>query len=102
MQQKTEISIQSIWQKGDKICRITSTGELKRVSTFRFSGYNPFPCFSMQSTFTVISKWMQENGWERKPGGYRDTTTTISEDGKVSEVYRTKEIFVPVPEEAVK
>ena len=100
MQQKTEIAIQSIWQKGNEICRIYSSGLFGgRVSTFRFSGYNPFPCYSMESTFTVIEEWMKANGWTRKPGGFRVTTTTFFNDnGDKVKVYETKETYIPVPE----
>ena len=100
MKQKTEISIQSIWQKGNEICRIYSSGLYGgRVSTFRFSGYNPFPCYSMESTFTVINQWMKENGWTKKPGGFRVTTTTFCNDDKeIIKVYETKETYIPVLE----
>lgn len=95
-------TIMSIWQKEDKICRIQSTQEGNGTPIFVFRGYNPFPCFNMKSTFTIINKWMKENGWERKPGGYK--VVTIDEiDPETGELLwhsSTRETYIPVEKPA--
>lgn len=80
----TKIIITSNWEKDGKVCRVLSERDIvlepnsrKRVpvpvATFQFSGYNPLPCYSMQSTFEIVSQWMYKNGW--KPSGNRSTET---------------------------
>ena len=43
------------------------------IATFFFSGWNPFPCYSMQSTFGVVAKWLYANGW--RPNGNSSVKT---------------------------
>lgn len=70
----TKVIFTSDWENDKKICHVHSKREIIRdiatgatyptsVATFQFSGWNPFPCYSMHSTFGVVAKWMRENGW---------------------------------------
>lgn len=54
----------SIWKKDGKVCKVHSTWKKGSTNiTFQFTGWNPFPCFSMMSTYPVVAKWLQDNGW---------------------------------------
>lgn len=93
----------SHWKKGDKSCIIRSEKSADndywdRVSTFTFSGYNPFPCYSMKSTYKVISAWMKENGWECKPNGYNACIYNIIDNGtgEVVTTCSSSTVYVPV------
>lgn len=56
----------SYWKKGCKICRIeTEKDATSHISKCRFHGDNPFPCYSMTTTFSVLAEWLRNNGWER-------------------------------------
>lgn len=65
----------SIWVKGEKKLRLFSSSEdqAKKTREFFFTGYNPFPCYSMESTFHIVAAWLKANGWERQPGGFVTT-----------------------------
>lgn len=70
----------SIWVKGEKKLRLFSSSEdqAKKTREFFFTGYNPFPCYSMESTFHIVAAWLKANGWERQPGGF--ITTSVSNE----------------------
>ena len=56
-----------------KICRVYSS--IKNGKNFlTFIGWNPFPCYSMETTWRVFVKWMTENGWEEAKGITRIVT----------------------------
>lgn len=75
MKKPEQVTITSDWEKDGKICHITSLKEVipwadghekpEKYGKFSFTGYNPFPCREMRSTFVLIEKWMRENGWKR-------------------------------------
>lgn len=69
----------SIWRKDGKQLRLFSNeNNGEKVKRFYFVGHNPFPCYSMNSTFHVVADWLKANGWERQPGGF-ETITRESE-----------------------
>lgn len=69
----TELVVSSVW-KNDKgwICNIHSTTYFNKKSptapTITFSGYNPFPCYSMVAPYSTVASWMAKNGWKQLPG----------------------------------
>ncbi len=74
MKRATKLIYTSTWKKEDKRCHITSEKQIRQqgidpainpIGTFTFAGHNPFPCYSMKSTYGVITRWMRENGWTR-------------------------------------
>ena len=82
-----EITYISRWVKNGRRLTVYSNGkEGEKIKTFTFSGpVNPFPCFSMKSTFDVLSSWLMNNEWNRIPGCEQHVTThTIDYDGSVS------------------
>lgn len=91
----------SIWVKGEKKLRLFSSSEdqVKKTREFFFTGYNPFPCYSMESTFHIVAAWLKANGWERQPGGFETIVRECKCDGGdgyetiVRETIRTR--FVP-------
>lgn len=62
---------QSIWTKDNRICKVNSRANYKNGHpdkiVFTFIGWNPFPCYSMVSTYPVVAKWLTENGWTKMP-----------------------------------
>lgn len=100
-----EITV-SIWEKDGKKCRVISTkgncvlcGGVSMIPVFTFTGYNPFPCFSMKASWKAVSAWLTENGWERKPGGSRTLVfdETSSETGELVNTETVIEKYIPVP-----
>ena len=57
----------SRWQHiaSGKICAVVSKNKGGAVSEFSILGYNPLPCMTFQGTYTILAKWLQENGWVR-------------------------------------
>ncbi len=51
--------------KGEKKCKVTSQ---RKGNNFivTFCGWNPFPCYSMETSWSTFKKWMNENGWIEK------------------------------------
>lgn len=57
----------SWWGKDKLVTKMVS--EYKngnKIGTFEFQIYNPFPCYSMRSTYGVVSGWLKANGWTRR------------------------------------
>lgn len=84
-----KVIIVSDWRKDGKICHVRSEKKmvegvicphLAKVGTFTFTGYNPFPCYSMKSTFEVVSKWLYENGWEKEGSIYETYYNVLSDE----------------------
>ena len=66
----------SVWKREDgKQLKLFSRSERgnEKEKEFHFSGYNPFPCKRMISTFGIVENWLKANGWERVPGGFVST-----------------------------
>jgi len=57
----------SAWKKDGNICNVHTTKEIcgKRIADISFTGTNPFPCYSMKSTYGVVAEWLKENGWTK-------------------------------------
>lgn len=34
----------------------------------RFQGWNPFPCYQMETSWKVFTEWMANNGWMETNG----------------------------------
>ena len=90
----------SIWRKDGKQLRLFSNGnDGEKVKRFYFVGHNPFPCYSMNSTFHIVAEWLKANVWERQPGGFETIVRECKCDGGdgyetiVRETIRTR--FVP-------
>lgn len=109
MREPTKITIESVWRKNNLKCRIKSEKEFctppdfelnrpSRKAKVTFAGYNPFPCYSMETTIGVLVKWMRDNDWERIPGGYREIVYYIVDDvtGEIHGTTVEKETYVPV------
>ena len=82
-----EITYISRWVKDGYGLTVFSNGkEGEKIKTFTFSGpINPFPCFSMESTFEVLSGWLRNNGWKQIPGYEKHVIThSVDYDGSVS------------------
>lgn len=65
---------ESKWVKGDKECTVhsfrgTENGNRDGLWKVTFTGWNPFPCYRMETTMGVLFNWLKENGWTRIPGG---------------------------------
>ena len=101
IQRETDICIISVWEKDGKRCRIYS--HRKRVNhpntcSIRVTGDNPFPCYEMKTTFNVVRKWMEENGWKRNQWS-RFTelvTETNSETGELISMNNNVREYIPV------
>jgi len=100
---KTRVTYRSYWEKGNKKCIVVSesqtlaNGKLGKAKEFYFAGYNPFPCFSMMSTYDVVEKWMQDNGWNRTSGSDVTfiTDEICDETGEV--YYQSKQVYHYIP-----
>lgn len=83
------------WVKENLRCRIISqreflsNGNLSKISTIIVAGDNPFPCYSMTSTYHVVAEWMCENGWEPVSGYRKETRYDVIDDhtGEVINTY---------------
>ena len=69
---KSYISFESTWHKGSQWVTVRSirsvlpNDDVETRSTFIFLGpHNPFPCYSMISTYEVIREWFISNGWSK-------------------------------------
>lgn len=82
-----EITYISRWVKDGYRLTVFSKGkEGEKIKTFTFSGpINPFPCFSMKSTFDVLSAWLRNNEWVQISGYEKHVIThSVDYDGSVS------------------
>ncbi len=86
MKKATNVIMESTWQKDGKTCKVCSEKAIvnngykalpSRRGTFTFKGCNPFPCYSMESTYESVSAWLLSNGWKRAA---RTTSITIFYD----------------------
>jgi hypothetical protein len=63
-----EITYVSMWEHKEtgRRCRIINKKrEHSRYSDFSVGGYNPLPCVSFVSSYTIVAAWLRANGWER-------------------------------------
>lgn len=84
---KITVTTMSYWEKDGKRFTLHSEKEDNKVARFWCTGHNPFPCFYMMSTYTVVNHWLQDNGYTKLPGG-RDVTTTTYDNGNVDTMVR--------------
>lgn len=87
----------SVWRKDGKQLRLFSNGnDREKVKKFYVVGYNPFPCYFMNSTFHIVAEWLKANGWERQPGGFVTTREEFT-DSITGEKYISTRVtrFVP-------
>ena len=76
MADKTTITSCSVWAKGNKKMRLVANYEKgEKPKTFYCIGHNPFPCFTMKSTYHIVNEWLKANGWEQQTGGFFVTNT---------------------------
>ena len=64
-----------------------------------FVGHNPFPCFSMETSFPVLAAWLKANGWVQ----YGDTWLTMVEDSindDTGEIWRHANVNTTIRKEA--
>ena len=83
----TEITYISRWVKnGIRLAVVSNGKEGQKVKKFTFHGpASPFPCFSMESTFDVISAWLRNNGWDQLHGFEKHVVTRrVDYDGEES------------------
>lgn len=99
MRKETSVAYTSKWTDGNHTCMVHSerkSGE--RFAKFWFTGWNPFPCVYMESTYTLISEWLTAAGYKKAiQERVSYTTDTIdSETGEIIDhataVYITKAI----------
>lgn len=99
MRKETSVVYTSKWTNGNHTCMVHSerkSGE--RFAKFWFTGWNPFPCVYMESTYTLISEWLTAAGYKKAiQERVSYTTDTIdSETGEIIDhtnvVYITKAI----------
>lgn len=99
MRKETSVVYTSKWTDGSHTCMVHSerkSGE--RFAKFWFTGWNPFPCVYMESTYTIISEWLTAAGYKKAiQERVSYTTDTIdSETGEIIDhtnvVYITKAI----------
>lgn len=62
----------------DKTCKVISTRLNNGNLSVVFSGWNPFPCYRMETSWEVFTKWMEANGWIELAG----FTRIITKEGK--------------------
>ena len=57
----------STWKKGTDWFHLTTTknGNEKKYTAYFSGPCQPFPCFSMETTYSVLASWLNANGWER-------------------------------------
>lgn len=105
---ESKVAYESVWKNGSRTCTVRAT-KLKgdKTAVFTFSGFNPFPCFYMQSTYACVAKWLQENGW--KNGNKFSVTHTEdvinTETGEIISHHVTTRTYVqsrPVKEKSVR
>ena len=101
MKTEREICYVSEWTKGDKTCKVHSARkDGNKKANVWFTGWNPFPCFAMETTATCVIKWLKANGWERKVNGsitmFNDTID--EETGEVVDHTTTVYNYIPVTE----
>lgn len=66
MRSTTAIHI-SWWEKGNMVTKVVSEyNDGNKIGTFEFQIYNPFPCYTMRTTYHVVSAWLKANGWVRR------------------------------------
>ena len=66
MKTTTAIHI-SWWEKGNMVTKVVSEYENgNKIGFFKFQIYNPFPCYSMRSTYGVVSRWLKISGWKQR------------------------------------
>lgn len=46
-----------------KTCKVISERKKDCVFHVTFRGWNPFPCFSMETSWNPLIDWMTNNGW---------------------------------------
>ena len=46
-----------------KKCKVISTRLPNGNFSVVFRGWNPFPCYSMETSWSTLQKWMTDNGW---------------------------------------
>lgn len=109
MKRENKIIITSVWKNANGyICHVTSEKRIvhkeewprpDNKGKFTFSGYNPFPCYEMISTFESVSAWLKANGWTQMIGGnqtiFYDVINSITGE-IIAETTETK-IYIPVP-----
>lgn len=60
------ITCKSRWKKGDKNCTVFGTKNQNSDDyTFVIRGWNPLPCKKFTGSYTILAKWLMENGWVR-------------------------------------
>ena len=69
------LTITSTWTKENKICHVHTNRDpgddfpptkADKVCKAWFTGYNPFPCYTMETTYAVLADWLKANGWEKQ------------------------------------
>lgn len=107
---KREVSVVFVsrWSKENEICTVHSKRkEGDKTARFWFTGYNPFPCFYMMSTYTCVSGWLEGNGWKKDNFQRVSYTTDIIDDatGEILEhncsVYNTRVIREKAEEKTI-
>jgi hypothetical protein len=98
----------SKWEKENMYCFVSSRKkEGEKRSEFTFYGRSPFPCFNMESTFTLVSEWLSKNGWIKSGSSTveYDNIVTNTETGEVvnsdTVVYRTRVVEKTVSQETI-
>ena len=57
----------SWWEKDNLVTKMVSVYKNgNEVGNFEFHTYNPFPCYTMRTTYHVVSAWLKANGWTRR------------------------------------
>ena len=51
-----------------KVVKVISSAQNNGRHHVTFQGWNPFPCFSMETSFKVLREWLIDNGWYEMPG----------------------------------
>lgn len=58
----------SYWRKESELLKVATYYKEGHHATAFFAGTNPFPCFSMETTYGELSKWLQDHGWVLQKG----------------------------------
>lgn len=104
MKKTTETGI-SCWKNGEKSCTVITKREMgdnaknryPNVYKATFNGWNPFPCYSMNTTIDVLFDWLYANGWIMEVGGKRIVKVTEFDDDTKEIVSEKETITVWIP-----
>lgn len=65
-----------------KTCKVISERKKESVFHVTFVGWNPFPCFSMETSFPTLINWLTQNGWIQLEGVSRTVVCEPDEHEK--------------------